>query len=82
MFDLYSTKYTIKYEPIPCKMEIGEKISSQKLTELGWEKIKALAGNSCEIWSKESQKIIWRIKNESVYLIWTSNNSTSNNSKR
>lgn len=57
-------------------MEIGEKYSRDELIKLGWTKIKAIAKAGCEIWTKDTsggtyiQKIIWRVKTQSIYLMW------------
>ena len=53
-------------------MEIGQKITRAELTEQGWVLVREIAKASCEIWAKGSENLIWRIKNESVYLHWDS----------
>jgi hypothetical protein len=51
-------------------VEIGDKISRQKLTELGWTMTKEIRKASCEIWENDTQRLIWRVKTEMVYLMW------------
>lgn len=54
-------------------MEIGEKVTSTKLTEDGWTKIKDIAKCSCEIWSKGGKRLMVRVKTSSIYLLWDKN---------
>jgi len=51
-------------------MEIGDKISRVELTELGWELVKELLKCSCEIWEKGTQRLMWRVKTETIYTLW------------
>ena len=50
-------------------MEIGEKVTREKLIADGWNLVKAIARAACEIWSKDTLKIIWRVKTETIYTI-------------
>lgn len=50
-------------------MEVGQKITRAELTEEGWELVKSLAG-SCEIYSKGSRRLLWRVKYKTIYSLW------------
>lgn len=57
-------------------MEIGNIITRQELLTQGWTFQQKIMKGSAEIWTKDTsgktylQSIIWRVKTQSVYLMW------------
>lgn len=51
-------------------MEIGDKITKSELTKDGWELFKEVPNCGTEIWSKGTRRLMWRVKYESIYLLW------------
>lgn len=54
-------------------MQIGDKVSKIKLTERGWKLVKEIAKAGVQVWSNDTQSMIWRVKTESIYLMWERN---------
>ena len=51
-------------------MEIGDVITREALIKDNWTKEKENSKSGIEIWNRGSQRILWRVKNSKVYLIW------------
>lgn len=51
-------------------MEIGDKVTRDELKESGWEFQKEILATACEIWTKGTLRMIWRVKYETVYALW------------
>lgn len=51
-----------------------EKKTRDVLTEDGWTLVKEIANSGLEIWSKDTLRLIWRVKTESIYHLWNTKN--------